>query len=88
MATETCNTLTRCSLQWWLASLTVAWGAISVAMGFSQSQPQILAIRFLLGMFEVSGARDTATLPPLTRRICAERLVSRLRVYLLAMVHA
>jgi di/tricarboxylate transporter len=40
---------------WFIPLLTLLFGAISLATAFVQNRAQICAVRFLLGIFEVSG---------------------------------
>ncbi|KAI0110418.1 MFS general substrate transporter [Nemania sp. FL0031] len=37
---------------WYLSSLMFGWGIVSMSMGFAKTYPQLVALRFLLGVFE------------------------------------
>ena len=38
---------------WWLPSIVMAWGVVMIGMGFSKKWTDLLAMRVLLGIFEV-----------------------------------
>lgn len=48
--------LRKIGAMWWLPSIVMAWGVVMIGMGFAKSWTDVLAMRVLLGICEVSGS--------------------------------